>query len=478
MGSRVRAVVCSLLVGPGAAGAAVVTVTTPAELTSAIAAAQPGDEIVLASGTYRLAGASCTAAGTEAQPIVVRSAEPLGAKLELDGVEGFKVSAPHWRFEALDVTGVCADDSTCEHAFHVYGAAHGFVLRDSRVRDFNAQLKVNAAMAGGMMVAPNAGLIEGNDLGDTRGRNTSNPVTKLNIDGGEDWVIRRNVLHDAHKLGGNQTSYAAFYKSGGKRGVMEQNLVVCARDTTGGTRIGLSLGGGGTAPQFCAPAYDASTPCAVEHEGGIIRNNIIASCSDVGIYLNRAAGSQVLYNTLIATAGVDFRFDTTSGEAIGNVLAGVIRTRDAATMTKHDNLESVAAADFAAWYAGPLTGDLTVIGDVAGLLGAGPAHAQVTDDYCARARPASGLTLGAVEHSLGACDTTMPGGDDAGPGGGHGDGGPGATGDGAGGCCQSSPDAGWRFGLGVVVVLGLRGRRAGQGHGRAGARTGRGTGTG
>lgn len=382
----------------------VIDVATPAELVAAISNAKAGDEIVLADGTYPLTGVSCAAAGTQAAPIVVRAANKHGALIELDSLEGFKVTAPNWHFEGLDVRGVCAVDSNCEHAFHVMGAAEGFVLRNSRVRDFNAQLKVNASNINGTYVIPHKGLIEYNELGDTRGRNTSNPVTKLNIDTGDDWIVRGNFIHDAYKMGGDGVSYATFLKSGGNRGVVERNLVVCSKDTTGGTRIGLSLGGGGTGAQFCAPAFDPNVPCSIEHTGGTIRNNIIANCSDVGIYLNRAKDSRILYNTLIATNGIDFRFDTTSGEAVGNVLASKIRSRDSATMTATNNLQDVV--DFAAWYQAPLVGDLKVIGDVSALKAGGPK--RVDDDYCGRVRPADPITLGALEHPLGDCGTTTP----------------------------------------------------------------------
>jgi hypothetical protein len=436
-----------------------IDVGSPAELIAAVSAAMPGDTIVLADGTYPLTGVTCSANGTEAAPITVKGATPLGAHIEFDALEGFKVSGAFWHFENLDVRGVCANDSDCEHAFHVTGAADGFVLRDSRVRDFNAQLKVNAAMIGASWVMPNNGLVEYNEIFDTHGRDTSNPVTKLNIDTGNDWILRGNFLHDAYKLQGDGTSYAAFMKSGGKRGLMERNLVVCTRDTTGGTRIGLSFGGGGTAPQFCAPAYDASVPCSVEHEDGTMRNNIIANCSDVGVYLNRGKNSHILYNTLVGTAGVDFRFDTTSGEAVGNVLTGIIRTRDSATMMASSNLESVTTQMFAQWYEMPLAGNLRLVGDVSGLIGAGPARADVPNDYCGVTRPADMVALGAIEHSMPGCDTVPPPhADPTDPGGGSGSNGGNPPGNDAGGCCDTSGGAG-SLPLALGVLLAVRRRR-------------------
>ena len=444
------------------AHARAVPVATPAELRAAIAAALPGDQIIVASGTYALTDISCTSVGTVAAPIVVVAATTLGAKIEFNALEGFKVSGAHWQFDGLDIRGVCAVDDNCEHAFHVVGNANGFVLRNSRVRDFNAQLKVNIATVNAAIVAPNAGLIEFNELSDTRPRNTGNPVTKLNIDGGDDWVIRGNYIHDATKMGSNQISYAAFLKSGGKRGVMERNLVICAKDDQSvSTRIGLSLGGGGTGGAFCPPTYNANVPCAIEHDGGTLRNNVIINCSDVGIYLNRAKDSKILFNTLIATSGVDFRFDTTTGEAYGNLVSGVIRTRDGATMTAASNVQNVALATFQTWYKAPLVGDLTAIADVVTPIGAVATRADVTDDYCAKMRSAGMTATGAIDHLTGGCVTTRP---PTGPGGtDHHD----VSGTGGrddltsnadnGGCCnaQRYPLTAWL----AVVVLFMIGRR-------------------
>jgi MYXO-CTERM domain-containing protein len=392
------------------AHAKTVSVSTEAELEAAIAAAAAGDEIVLADGTYASTGITCSASGTASAPIFVHAATPLGAKINFDALEGFHVTSPYWRFEGLDIHGVCADDSNCEHAFHVTGNAAGFVMRKNRVVDFNAQLKVNADTvgAGGSYVMPNGGLVEGNEVFDTHPRATSNPVTKLNIDTVDDWIVRANYVHDGHKNGGDFVSYQSFIKGGGKNGLYERNLVICTKDdTTGGTRIGLSFGGGGTAPQFCAPAFDASVPCSIEMTGGTMRNNIIVDCSDVGIYLNEAKDSHILYNTMIATSGVDFRFASTSGEADGNILDSNIRTRDGGAMTLLNNLTGLTTADFTGFYVDPLNGDLRKKGDLSSLLGKGTARTDVPDDYCARVRSGA-YDLGALQSSLGDCDTTFP----------------------------------------------------------------------
>jgi hypothetical protein len=398
------AIVCALA---RVAAANDIEVSDATSLGTAIMNAQPGDVIIVDDGTYDSTGYSCDANGTAAMPITVKAKNPLMATIRFDALEGFKIGGDYWHFEGLVTQGVCANDDDCEHSYHINGAV-GFSLKGSRAIDFNAQVKVNAVAP----KLPNGGLIEGNELYDTRARNTANPVTKLDLDSGDDWVVRANVIHDYEKGLGDNTSYAAFMKCGGNRGLMERNLVLCSRDTTGGTRLGLSLGGGGCDPQYCQPAFDPGTPC-VEHHDGIVRNNVIVNCSDVGVYINQSPNSHVLYNTLVATSGIDFRFAMTTGEAVGNLLAGMIRNRDGATGTFTGNIQNVMSTDFTSWYTDPMNGDLSKKGDLSSILGMGPANANVTDDYCARTRP-SPFDVGAIQSSLGDCPTTPVSTDDAG----------------------------------------------------------------
>jgi hypothetical protein len=293
------------------------------------------------------------------------------------------------------------------------------------VRGFNAQLKVNASQNGSTWEIPQGGLVERSELADPRPRATSHPVTKLNIDTGDNWLVRGNLIRDFHKNAGDFVSSGAFMKRGGSNGVFERNLVLCTRDVaTGGTRIGLSFGGGGTGGAFCAPAFDANVPCDPEHSGGIMRNNVIANCSDAGIYLNKARSTQVLFNTLVSTSGVDFRFASSTGSAHGNVLAGNLRGREGGTFVAGTNLLNVTSATFAGWYQEPLRGNLTVRGNVSTLIGAAAAWPQVVDDFCGRPRPAQGAyTLGALEHALGDCPGWPADGGSASPGDGGLDGG-------------------------------------------------------
>jgi hypothetical protein len=388
----------------GPAGAEVVPVSNAAQLIAAIDAAAPGDVITLANGTYDVAqNLNCDVAGTPDEPIVVRAANPLGALIRFDAVEGFKVSRRHWSFEDLDIQGVCADDEDCEHAFHVFGDADFLVIRNSRLRDFNAQIKSNRDPAEALF--PDDVLIEGNEFSDGDARSTDNPVTKIDVVGGRRWVVRANFIHDFEKGGGDTISYAAFLKGNSRDGTFERNLVICERDHVGGVRLGLSLGGGGSGPNsICEDAT-----CTPEHQNGILRNNIVVNCpADVGIYLNEATNTRIYDNTLIGNTGIDVRFAASTADIRNNLVSGAIRNRDGGSSTQSANLTGITLAQYDQWFADPLAPDLTLLDGTAFVDLAEPL-AAVPDDYCAAPRGAL-PDRGAIEYDGPICDTTLAGG--------------------------------------------------------------------
>ncbi len=385
---------------------AIVPVANSAELISAINAAQPGDVITLAPGTYTVSqNLLCDTAGTAAAPIVVRAEAHLGALIRFDAVEGFKVSAPHWRFENLDIQGICAVHSDCEHAFHVVGGADFTHLRRLRLRDFNAAVKGNGE--GDPYVFPDDVVIEGCEFANTTVRNTANPVTPIDVVGGRRWIVRANFIHDHAKGQGDQISYAAFLKGNSRDGVFERNLVVCERDHTGGVRLGLSFGGGGSGP----PSICEDGTCTPEHQGGVMRNNLIRNCpADVGVYLNEAAGVAIHHNLLFGTTGIDVRFAASNATLYNNVLAGEIRNRDGGTSTEAGNLELVSPAQFEAWFVDPDAGDFT-FEDGSTLIDLGVSGTGVRNDFCARPRTVGAPDRGSFEAGTGLpCDTTVAGG--------------------------------------------------------------------
>jgi hypothetical protein len=319
-------------------------VASSEEAWRAIAGAVPGDVITLLPGEYALRATVYTRrAGTAGAPIIVRAAQPGTVRIDITTGEGFKVTAPYWQFENLELRGTCRYQDSCDHAFHVVGSAHHFVARNNTIRDFNAHFKINGERG----AFPDHGLIEANTLGNARPRQTSHPVTPIDLVGASDWHIRANLIHDFVKSGGNGVSYGAFAKGGAARTVFERNVVLCEAALAGqpGQRIGLSFGGGGTGKSYCRDRR-----CITEHDGGIMRANLVAGCSDVGIYLNSAANTLLVENTLLDTAGVQVRFPTSGATLEGNLVDGPLRADEGGVLRAGDNLVTPLWQLYLGWH--------------------------------------------------------------------------------------------------------------------------------
>lgn len=309
-----------------------------AAIEQAIRSARAGQTIEIAPGTYRFERILLTGnAGTSQQPIILRAPRPGSVILEIAGSEGLLVSQPYWIVENLDWRGVCTQDAQCEHAIHIIGKAAHAIVRNNRLQDFNAQIKVNGH-AGDW---PDHGQISFNTLSNSRSRATRQPVTPIDIVGASHWQVSDNLISHFVKGEGDRISYGIFMKGGGENGRIERNLIVCTpRDISQpGVRVGLSFGGGGTGQNFCRDGR-----CEAEHSGGIASQNIIAHCNDFGIDMNRARHASIAFNTLINTSGIDAR-NGSSAKVYGNLLEGRIRARDSSEISQSMN-ESGKLADY------------------------------------------------------------------------------------------------------------------------------------
>ena len=298
-----------------------------ADLHAAVAGAQPGDVITLLPGRYVQTGRNIVVSrgGTATAPIVVRAARLGDAVIELDDVVAFKISAPFWRFENLVVRGRSPENGYTEHAFHIVGGANNVAIVNNRLEDMNAQIKINGEVGR----FPDSGVIRGNSFTNSKPRMTQAPVTPIDLVAGSGWIISDNFIADFIRGEGGKTTYGAFIKGAGEKNVMERNVVICEwklRDPPGltGERVGLSVGGGGTGG-FLRRDEGRS---GFEQTGGILRDNLIAFCSDVGIYVNKGSRTVIEHNTLLDTAGIDVRFPESSADVNYNVVDGVVRGRD------------------------------------------------------------------------------------------------------------------------------------------------------
>ena len=306
-------------------------VHTESELRDAFSRVQAGQIIELAPGTqFRSNKLKTLSAGTAAQPIIVRAAIPGSATIEFFSTVGFDVDRPYWIFENLVLRGVCGQDSDCEHAFHIFGAARNTVIRNNRLENFNAQLKIN----GSGSAWPDAGLVQGNTLSNARVRRTHLPVTPIDIVGANDWVLADNLVSNFIKEDGNLVSFGIFVKGASRGAIIERNLVICTRSDISqpGVRVGISVGGGGTDKPYCRDKR-----CDTEHTGALVRNNIVAHCNDSGIDVNRSNQTLIVHNTLINTAGISLRHAMASARIEANRYDGSVKARDGSLIDASDN---------------------------------------------------------------------------------------------------------------------------------------------
>lgn len=393
------------LVGPRLAGLGgpyppprpTVVVTSVEELQRAVKDAVPGSIIEVAPGRYDFSGVKIEAdrPGLPHDRIVLRAPALGSVQLRFSLLEGFHVIAPYWTFENLLIEGTCADDSRCEHAFHVVGDAVGVVIQNNWVVDFNAAVKANGK-AGRY---PDDGLIRHNAFFNRRPRNTARPVTVLDLVSVSGWRVQKNVIADFAKAGGNHTSYGAFFKGAGENNLFEQNLVRCEARHKGLYRIGFSFGDGGTGRRFCR---DGS--CAVEHRHGIARNNVIMNCPNrAGIYLNRSANTALYNNALIDTGGVVLAGESTHAVILNNILDGGIWAREGAEYFAARNIPSSVAparanAVHGSLYVNAAAGDLRVQDD-ASIAGRGVAIGGEWQDLCDQLVERADPDIGPIQYS-------------------------------------------------------------------------------
>jgi hypothetical protein len=308
------------------------SVDSPQAIRQALREAKLGTRIVIAPGLYpfdRSLGLGND--GRANSPIVLSAERPGTVWLQFAQLNGIVVDRPHWVFENLDIRGVCANPGTCEHAFHVVGRGAFTTIRNNRISDFNAHIKVNGSR--GMW--PDRGLVAHNTLTNSAPRNVYAPVVAFDLVGANHWQVQDNLVTDIVHTSAKRTTYGIYMKGASEGGRIERNLVVCSSKdiSSPGVRVGISFGGGGTGPAFCRDG----TCQAYEHRLGLAANNIVAHCNDTGLDVNQSKQIVLAHNTLINTSGVATRGTLAQARLYANLYEGVARARDGSQMTAEFN---------------------------------------------------------------------------------------------------------------------------------------------
>lgn len=308
--------------------------------------AEPGTEIILKKGVYRIKGRRVVikASGTPDKPIIFKAEKSGDVIFEMSSQEGFFISKPFIQFYNLVFKGVKGNDAWVEHAVHLVGDASNITFQNNQFINFNAHIKSNGIISkDGSRVFPNNIIINNNNFYNEWKRKTTSPVTPIDVVGGTNWLITNNFIADfaQNSQDGNGITYGAYLKGGSTNGVLDNNIVICSwripHTSFRDIRIGLSLGGGGTGNAFCQ-----NGKCNFEHKNGTISNNTISNCDhDVGIYINKSSNTEIYNNILKNTLGIDIRFTESSADIYNNYIDGRIKSRDGGKISTNKNYKII-----------------------------------------------------------------------------------------------------------------------------------------
>ena len=394
-------------------GLRVVDVCSEAEILAAIGAAEPGDVITVCPGTFAFnQRISVSRDGRRDARIFLRAAEPGTVTFELSHLENFNIRAKAWIFENITFRGACTQASSCEHAFHIVGDADDLIFRNNEVVDFASHVKLNAEVTGEGPAKsfPDRAWFIGNFWHNTRYVHNNAPHNILNLDGGQDHVVRGNLFADYNTPASLPKSASAVYPKASARGILiEQNLIVCEKARTDGeTARGIQLGDGAPA-SICDGDDDGDGfgDCVEngQSQEALVRNNIVLNCNNggsaAGIMVGSDRDSRILHNTVLGTG------PRAAGFYIGhpdhdtfwrrNVLEDGINTAYAErAVDERENLVP-SGADVAERFGDPGRGDLTLV-DTTGMLDRHATDPDATHDFCGYPR-GDQSDLGAIEVS-------------------------------------------------------------------------------
>lgn len=263
-----------------------VNVRTEAELREAIGNAEPGDEIILAAGTYRLSRQLwIDKQGTENNPIIIRSAgQKYSAKLTGSSEEGINIGdgAAYLVVDGLEVFGMGDNNIHVQNAHHI-------TLQNIKSYDAGRDgdvIKVNQAHH---VIVQNTELARSGERPGCPGENCWQEL--IDFVDTDDSIIRDNVMTDFGNLAG-------YVKGGSTNVLITGNTITGQRSGAGDPAWG--IGGWTDSELLRGRQYEAIN---VRFEDNIITNS---SYGALGIY--DANNVQIRNNTFNNNRGILIEF--------------------------------------------------------------------------------------------------------------------------------------------------------------------------
>jgi PKD repeat protein len=387
----------------------VINVSTVSQLQAAAANLQSGQTILIAPGTYKLAGTLYVPQGLS--NIAIRGATGKAGDVVLQGDAVLDPAAPYsgsaiWGAGSGisgtlpfgiwlgNVQGVTVADLTIQDfvddAVILNAGVQSPLIHDVVMLDTGEQLlKSNPDGSGGGV---NNGVVEYCTIGYTTAA-PNNYTNGIDIHTTQNWVIRDNLFKNilttnpVTTLGPGALAGPAFLVwNGSKNATVTGNTFVnCQREI----------------------AFGLSDPSTItdDNTGGLIANNMIyrsgGQHGDVAIGVWNSPNTEAAYNTVILNGdyvnAIEYRFATTTGvKILYNLTDAAITQRDSASATVTGNVTSGAQP---AWFVNEGVGNLHLTAAATGAIGKGVYLPEVGTDYDGQARPSGGPTdVGADEY--------------------------------------------------------------------------------
>ncbi len=404
---------------PPAPSAAVVWVDTVAKLQDAVNNLQSGQTIVLQKGTYTLTHELNLGLNRQVSNVTIRGATDdfNDVVIRGQGMDNPAIGMGISVYNAQDVT--IADLSIGEVYYHPIqlqgsGGAQRVHVYHDRLYDAGEQfIKSNPGGTG-----VNDCTIEYNLVEYTAGPSTvshgpgagyTNGISAHGVDG---WVIANNLFRNFHTPDSSIWTYnpAVLVWNHSSNTVVEGNTFI---NDDRAIALGLEV-----------------TPTGYDHQGGIVRNNMIymqpglysptrIAGSDGQILVYDSPGTKVEHNTILTNGNsnksIEVRWASTGVEFRNNLADAPLGARNGGVFDASDNYLNATPAMFVA----PEAGDLHLVSNRltrSTVMDQAPFLSDVTDDWDGDSRPIDGgVDIGADEFRSGSFAVPLDVGTDTSP---------------------------------------------------------------
>lgn len=392
----------AVLLGMSAlAGATIWNVSTPSGLTNAVNGCAPGDEIILAAGTYNMTNSLWIDTGN----IIIRGATGDREDVVVRG-GGMNVDAGSQNIPMQVVASdITIQDLTVADAYYNGIHLHGenFIDRTiiRNVKTLNCgERHIKGAGGDGAMydvIVENCWLVQ-TEARLSRPGHSVDPddyIGGMDIMGAKNWIIRDNVFEGIVGAAGDSRG-AIFLWQNVENALIERNVFIgCARS--------ISMGN----------PYNPTGTWLVD--GAIIRNNMIFKGNSIALeadhtrnvkfYNNTVYGTNASYSRTIQVYDNGDAAATTGLEFVNNIIRGDVQdlatgTWTAASIAAMGNIvDNSGAVVLPTWFVNVSTGDLHLTSQATGAFDAGTVLADALYDFDGESRAGVGLPcdLGADE---------------------------------------------------------------------------------